>query len=46
MGSLQIDKATLAKSIKCDKALGNTNIRDLMEEEPIKETEKSRNVKG
>lgn len=38
MGSLKINKVTLAKYIKRDKALRSTNIRSLVEEEePIKE---------
>lgn len=31
MGSLKINKITLAKHIKCDKALGSTNISSLVE---------------
>lgn len=40
MGSLKMNKVTMAKYIKCEKTLGSTNIRSLLEEEEaIKETE-------
>lgn len=42
MGSLKMNKVTLAKHIKCDKAVGSKH-QDLVEkEEPIEETEKKK----